>query len=268
MPTSQHHLPVQFKKRLEELTPPLLKRHTAYERFTADLQLLNHFLWSTELAMATVLSDYREFEDSTEQSHTLLSASSAQALKPRGSSKSPHYRASMGSLLVQLRWNYDTLARWVLIDSVSICEDYVNARVTPILGSRCPSSFAALFERLRGKNITVDPLPVVYAQLYKVLRNSIVHERSTIHSFPSRGAVQAVKAVCERALSWSAGPSWSRRVNGARHEVFTTTRETAKVYDVPQLFFAAIFALTRFRALGDAIERAITAALPDGDKSP
>ena len=93
MPKYIQRYPTRFKKRLVDLTPPVLRTATPHDRFTADLQLLNHFFWSTELATATFLSDYHKYEDRTEPSHVVLAGVAAHALKPKQNSKEPHYPA-------------------------------------------------------------------------------------------------------------------------------------------------------------------------------
>ena len=256
--------PSFFKKRLGELTPPVLKLTSPYEQFTGALQLLNHFFWSTELAYAACMAEYHEFEDSEQPVNVILAQVGSHGLKPSTGTKKPHYRAKMGSLLVQLRWNYDALGRYALIEAVSIGENYTHQRLGALLGLKVPSSFEACYKNLRGFGIRLDPLITFRAQMFKLLRNHVVHERSTVHSFPLPQTVAAVRDLSKRAVSWDLSADWQDRLRAASNELLVTTRLAADAYDVPHLFFAGIYCLTRIREYGDDIE----AALPPPRHAP
>jgi hypothetical protein len=96
-------------------------------------------------------------------------------------------------------------------------------------------------------------------QVFKLLRNHVVHERSTIHSFPLPQTVAAVRGLCQRAARWDQTATWQERLTAASKELLVTSRLAADAYDLPHLFFAGIYCLTRIRQYGDDIEAALQA---------
>jgi hypothetical protein len=257
MPRYEKIFPTRFKKRLTEITPPIMAVSTPYEKFTAALQLLNHFFWTTEISLATCLTHYGKFEDGTQLASEVLANTNANAFKPTSKTGKPHYYGRIGSLLVQLRWNYDALGRYALIELISIAESYARIRLSPLVGYRLPTSFEAIYKKATKEGVKLDPIRTFRAQLFKLLRNDVVHERSTIHTFPRQQTFAAVKELTSRAGRWtSTDVDWQGRLQKASNEVMITTKLAAKTNDLPQLYFAAIYGLTRIREYADDIEAA------------
>ena len=257
MPKYVEQHSISFKKRLADLTPPAFRLETPHDRFTADLHRLNSYFWSTEVALATTLSSYSQFEDSPEPANRILEKSRANAFKPATNSRRPHYSAKMGSLLVQLRWNYDALGRHVLIEAVAIAEAFSKELLGELPLRKVPSSFERQYEHLQTIGVRMNALTAFRAQMYKLLRNHVVHERSTLHTFSSGKLRQATEAFARRARTWDSTPGWPADVEAAMKEVLVTTRLASKAIDLPQLFIVAIYCLSRVSEFGSDLNVAV-----------
>lgn len=119
-----------------EIEQPQLRVDSQYNRFTADLQRINHFFWSTEISYAHLWAQNKDYEESDELASQILKDSNANAFKERLSKIKPHYTAAIGSLLDQTRWNYDALGRYAIIEIMLSLEVYIKGRLKPILGAK------------------------------------------------------------------------------------------------------------------------------------
>ena len=242
----------RFRKKLVDLEPPSLKLSNPFDQFTAGLHVLNSFLWSTEISFATTLSDYAGYEDSVERSTAILAHTDAGAFKPRVGQPKPHYTARMGSLLVQLRWNYDALGRYVLIEAMSIfekfCVDRTNGLIRKTQADRSPN---ILKNALEKKGVILDPLKTYRIWIYKEIRNDLIHSRSTIHSFPTPELLVRTGKARNIALKWESKSGWEEKLRKAFNEALWSTKELAEQNDLPHMFFIAIYSLTRIGKFGD-----------------
>jgi hypothetical protein len=77
-----------------------------------------------------------------------------------------------------------------------------------------------------------------------------VHDRSTIHAFPSPGFGRRAYEAKRQARLWSLAPDWNDTLRFVYNEILVTTRSVANTHDLPHLFFIGIFALWRLGEFG------------------
>lgn len=243
----------QFTKSWAELEPPKYDRSYPLGRFKADHQELNFFFWSSEIALATLLGEYDQYNDSTERAPKILGHIRSGAFTLTTTRGRPHYTAQMGSLLVQARWNYDFLARSTISRVCGSLETYQKERAPNRLGKhQSPIHF---WERLNQLGIASDPRRAFQAQLYRDVRNMIAHDPIGLGEVMTEALKAKTRDSRTRTTKWfPRDPEWPSTLTRAHNEVFLSSKRIAERSDLPHMFMLAVYALSTIKHFVDDVE--------------
>jgi organic radical activating enzyme len=95
---------------------------------------------------------------------------------------------------------------------LAIAEALANELLSELPLRNVPSSFERQYQCLQRIGVRMDALTAFRAQMYKLLRNQLVHERSTIHTFHAGNLRRAAEAFARRARA--CGSSSTRMLRG------------------------------------------------------
>lgn len=94
------------------------------------------------------------------------------------------------------------------------------------------------------RRVELDPEVVFRLYVFKEIRNTLVHDRSTLHSFPSNLLRNKLDTVMKNSDSWSDYGDWKNLRESARNEIIWTSKQRAEKFDLPHIFFIAIFGMS------------------------